>query len=377
VIVSLDRADAGVPAFLADLEALVTLESPSNSPELLLRSAEAIALLGERYLGQRPDTIDAGSTTHLRWRLGSGPRRILILTHHDTVWPEGTLATIPWSAHHGVIRGPGCFDMKFGIVQALAALAALPDELRDGVTLLVTGDEEIGSPSSRQLIEDEAQGCVAALVLESAGPGGALKTARKGVANYELVAEGRAAHAGLEPERGVNAAVEIAHQVLSLAAVGDAAQGTTVTPTVVAAGTTSNTVPASARVSIDSRATSIAEQVRVDAALRRLAPALPGSALRLDGGINRPPLEASRSVGLALLAAEVAVELGIPVPGTIAVGGASDGNFTAALGVDTLDGLGAVGGGAHAADEHVVMACIAERVALLAGLIERLAAEES
>lgn len=377
MIVTLERAAGAVPAFLADLESLVTLESPSNAPDLLRQSATAIAALGERYLGERPDTIDAVSTTHLRWRLGTGARRIVILAHHDTVWPVGTLATIPWSVHDGVIRGPGCFDMKFGIVQALAALAALPAELRDGVTLLVTGDEEIGSPTSRQLIEDEAAGCIAALVLEAAGPGGALKIARKGVSNYELVAEGRAAHAGLEPERGINAAIEIAHQVLALAAIADAAAGTTVTPTVIAAGTTTNTVPSGARVSIDSRATSIAEQERVDSALRNLVPALTGSTLRLEGGINRPPLEAVRSADLAALAAEVAVGLGIPVPATMAVGGASDGNFTAALGVSTLDGLGAVGGGAHATDEHVMVSCIAERVALIAGLIESLAVEES
>lgn len=377
MIVTMDYARALVPRFLTDLETLVNLESPSSSPELLRQSAAEVAALGERYLGERPDVIDAGSTTHLRWRLGTGPRRILILAHHDTVWPAGTIATSPWSVVDGVIRGPGCFDMKFGIVQALASLAYLPPELLDGVTFLVTGDEEIGSPSSRHLIEEEAAGCVAALVLESAGPGGALKIARKGVSNYELVAEGRAAHAGLEPERGVNAAIEIAHQTLSLAAIANPDNGTTVTPTVIAAGTTSNTVPAVARVSIDSRATSIAEQRRVDAALRALVPALPGSALRLQGGINRPPLEPSRSAALAQCAAEVASELGLPALTTMAVGGGSDGNFTAAIGVDTLDGLGAVGGGAHAADEHVLVSCIAERVALLAGIIESLTPEES
>jgi glutamate carboxypeptidase len=238
----------------------------------------------------------------------------------------------------------------------------------DGVTILVTGDEELGSPSSRGLIEDDASGCVAALVLEASGPGGALKTERKGVSLYEVAITGRAAHAGLEPEKGINAAVELAHQLLAVAGLADAAQGTTVTPSVANAGTTTNTVPAAARFSVDVRVTSAAEQQRVDAAMRARQPVLPGAAVDVRGGPNRPPLEAGASAALFERAVELAAELGLPAISGVAVGGASDGNFTAGAGVPTLDGLGAVGGGAHADSEHVLVAELPGRTALVAAL---------
>ncbi|MFI2365446.1 M20 family metallopeptidase [Promicromonospora sp. NPDC019610] len=355
-------------ALIEDLRTLVECESPSEDPAALARSADLVARLGTAHLGVPPERLGV----HLRWRLG-GPTRVLVLAHHDTVWPLGSLRTHPFGVADGVLRGPGCFDMKTGLAMALHVLASLED--RTGVTLLVTGDEELGSPSSQALIEDEARGAAAALVLEASADGGALKLERKGTSIYRVVVKGRAAHAGLEPEKGVNAAVELAHQVLAIAALGDPALGTTVVPTVVAGGTTRNTVPAEASVAVDVRARSVAEQERVDAALRALAPVLPGAALEIEGGINRPPLERALSADLFARASRLAEESGLPALTGVAVGGASDGNFTAGVGTPTLDGLGAVGGGAHADDEHVLVDRIADRTALLRALVVDLVAD--
>jgi glutamate carboxypeptidase len=362
------RADLDL--MLADLELLIGCESPSTDPDAVAASAELVARLGAERLGSQPELLVRSGFSHLRWRWGSGPARVLVLAHHDTVWPLGSLATHPFSVSDGVLRGPGCFDMKAGLVQALHAIAALPS--RDGLVLLVTGDEELGSPSSRELIESEAAGCSAALVLEASADGGALKTARKGASLYDLHISGRSAHAGLEPEAGVNAATELAHEVLAIAQFADPAAGTTVTPTVLAAGTSRNTVPASARIAVDVRVTSIAEQERVDALFRGMTAHLPGARLEVVGGPNRPPLEESASAALFERAVSVAARLGIPAPGSASVGGASDGNFTAGIGVPTLDGLGAVGGGAHADDEHVLVAHLRPRTALLTALIDDL-----
>jgi glutamate carboxypeptidase len=262
--------------------------------------------------------------------------------------------------------------MKAGLVLALHALALLG--VPDGVTLLVTGDEEIGSPSSRALIEAEAAGCAAALVLEASADGGALKTARKGVSLYQVRAVGRAAHAGLEPERGVNATVELAHQVLAVAGFADAALGTTVTPTALSSGTVANTVPAAGAFSVDVRMWDTDEQARVHAAMSLLLPAVPDAVLEISGGPNRPPLAASSSAALFSLASSIAAELGLAPLESASVGGASDGNFTAGVGTPTLDGLGAVGGGAHADHEHVLVGALPGRAALLAALIDDLLA---
>jgi glutamate carboxypeptidase len=236
----------------------------------------------------------------------------------------------------------------------------------------VTGDEEFGSPGSRALIEEEAAGKVAALVLEASADGGALKIKRKGISSYRLSAAGRAAHAGLEPENGINATVELAHQVLAVTALADPALGTTVTPTLLSAGTSVNTVPAAGEFAIDVRASSAAEQQRVDSALRALRPVLPGATLTLSGAPNRPPMPESASAALFALAQQVAARLGQPALRGVAVGGGSDGNFTAGAGTPTLDGLGAVGGGAHAEHEHVLVAALAPRTALLAALVDEL-----
>jgi glutamate carboxypeptidase len=363
---------AALPLMLADLEELVRCESPSRDLAAVAVSAEVVARLGTERLGAEPERIVLDGRTHLRWRLGAGPARVLVLGHHDTVWPIGSFEPV-WSHADGVVRGPGCFDMKAGLVLAFTALAALED--RDGVTVLVTGDEELGSPSSRELIEKEALGCAAALVLEASADGGALKTARKGVSLYDVAVTGRAAHAGLEPERGVNAGIELAHQVLAIAQLGDPQRGTTVTPTLSAAGTASNTVPARATVAVDVRVPDAAEQDRVDAAKRALRPVLPGAQLTVTGGPNRPPLAPDASAALFDRAAALARELGLPPLEGTSVGGASDGNFTAGVGVPTLDGLGAVGGGAHADHEHVLADALPGRAALLAALVAELLAE--
>jgi glutamate carboxypeptidase len=357
------------PAMLDDIRTLVECESPSADHAAVARSADVVARIGAGLLGCDPERIVIGGVTHLRWRLG-GDTRVLVLAHHDTVWPVGSLARHPFVIADGILRGPGCFDMKCGLVMALHALASLPS--REGVTLLVTGDEEVGSTTSRALIEAEATGAQAVLVLEASADGGALKLARKGVSNYAVHVAGRAAHAGLDPERGANAAIELAHQVLAIAALGDAETGTTVTPTVLTAGTTVNTVPATAAVQVDARVWTVAEQDRVDAGIRSLPSHVQGTVLEVRGGANRPPLERSASAALFQEAQAVAAHLGMAPLLSAAVGGASDGNFTAGLVVPTLDGLGAVGGGAHADDEHVIVAELEPRTRLLAGLITRI-----
>ncbi|TWP35009.1 M20 family metallopeptidase [Leekyejoonella antrihumi] len=353
-----------------DIRLLVECESPSDDAEALARSADLVARVGRARLGSDPDRVACDGRDHLVWRLGRGPRRVLLLGHHDTVWPMGTLERLPFSAEGAVLRGPGCFDMKTGIIQIFHALQVLTDAdgppAVDGVTVLITADEEIGSPSSRGLIEQEADGCSAALVLESAGPGGALKAERKGVSLYRVRVTGRAAHAGLEPENGVNAGVELAHQILAIAALNDPVSGTTVTPTASHAGTTTNTVPAEAYIAVDVRASSEAEQQRVDRALRALRPTLKGASLSIAGGPNRPPLTHVQSDDLAALARSLAPFCGIPALRTVSVGGGSDGNFTAGIGIPTLDGLGAVGDGAHADHEQVHTEHLASRTALLA-----------
>ncbi|MEU4535971.1 M20/M25/M40 family metallo-hydrolase [Streptosporangium sp. NPDC023825] len=398
---------------LEDLRELVVCESFSADHRAVARSARVVADQGHRGLGVRAETIVIGGVTHLRWTFGTP--RVLLLGHHDTVWPVGSLPARPWSVTDGIARGPGVFDMKAGLVQMFHALAALPSP--DGVCVLVTGDEEVGSPTSRALVEESARDCAAAFVLEASAEGGALKITRKGTSMYEVVVHGRGAHAGLDPGRGANAGVELAHQILAVTGIaervndgradgdradgdrtggeshdhrtGDRADGptgdghrgdgdretrgslgpATVTPTVLSAGTTANTVPALARLSVDARVPTLAAQRRVDELMRALSPRIAGTRLEITGGPNRPPMEHASSAGLFALAQKVAADLGLAPLTGVGVGGASDGNFTAGVGCPTLDGLGAVGGGAHADDEHVVVAEMPGRAALLAGLI--------
>jgi glutamate carboxypeptidase len=361
---------ADLPVMLEEIRGLVRVESPSADLEAVARSADAVAELGTTLLGVPPERLVVDGCTHLRWRLGPEPGRVLLLGHHDTVWPVGSLAEHPCEVADGILRGPGCLDMKTGLVMAFRAVAALSDA--GGVTVLVTGDEEIGSGTSRALVEEAARACEAALVLESGCDDGALKVARKGTSDYRLLVEGRAAHAGLEPERGVNAAVELAHQVLAIAALAEPGRGTTVTPTAGRAGTVANTVPAGAEVAVDVRVVEVAEQERVDRAIRALRPVLPGAVLHVTGGPNRPPLDTAASEKLFARAAGLAEAHSLGRLRRAVVGGASDGNLTAGVGAPTLDGLGAVGGGAHAADEHVRVDELPRRTALLAALLDDL-----
>lgn len=365
---------SALPEMLADLEALIRTESPSADLDAVARSADVIARVGAARLGVAPERLIIDGCTQLRWRLGNGPARVLVLCHHDTVWPLGSLASHPFTIEDGILRGPGCFDMKAGLVMALHAVAiavgiAAADGAGVAVTLLVTGDEEVGSPSSRSLIEGEAAGCAAAFVLEASADGGALKLERKGVSRYEVQVTGRAAHAGTEPERGINATIEAAHQVLAVSGLADPLRATTVTPTALVSGTTSNTVPATASFAVDVRVRDAAEQQRVDEAIRALRPVLDGARLHVSGGPNRPPMERGASGGLYERACALATDLGLAPLTWAAVGGASDGNFTAGIGTPTLDGLGAVGGGAHAEDEHLLVDELPGRTALLAALI--------
>ena len=355
------------------LRALVSVETPSRDVAALRAGIETVAPMVRESLGREPRILELeGGLPAL---LAEAPVRpsILLLCHLDTVWPRGTLADTPFAIDGERATGPGVFDMKAGLVIGLEALERAAE--RDHVTLLVTCDEEVGSATSRDLIERSAREAAAVLVLEGSGPGGALKEARKGVSIYDLRIEGRAAHAGLEPELGVNATVELAHLVLDLGRLADPAMGTTVTPTAAAAGTTTNTVPAAARLGVDVRAWTAEELERVDAAIRARPPVVPEARVTVHGGVNRLPLERRHSTGLFALAREVATRQGLDAVTACAVGGGSDGNLTAALGIPTLDGLGAVGGNAHAPGEWVDLASIDGRAELLARLIERVVHE--
>jgi glutamate carboxypeptidase len=351
-----------IEAMVDDLRRLVEVESPSSDRDALGRSAAAVAELIERHLGTPARLLDGPAGPHVHWS-GGGDPRVLILGHHDTVFPMGTLEHRPFAVVDGRATGPGVFDMKAGIVQAVHAAAALTD--RSHVEILLTCDEEVGSATSRALLEERAQACGAVLVLEPSADGGALKSGRKGAGTFEVVVHGRAAHAGLEPHLGVNSLVEAARQIQRIATLGDVAAGTTVTPTVVTGGTADNVVPAETRVKVDVRVTSAAERERVEAAMRSLTPVDDAAIVEVLGGIGRPPMPESSSA--TLLPVALAHD---PTLRAVAVGGASDGNFTAALGVPTLDGLGAVGGGAHSDHEHVLVDTMPDRVALLAALLE-------
>jgi glutamate carboxypeptidase len=349
---------------LSDLKRLVEVESPSLDVEAITTSAHVLADLIEDRTGRPATLVDGPAGPHVHWS-GGGDPRVLILGHHDTVFPIGTLARRPFAVTDGLATGPGVFDMKGGIVQAIHAVASLDDQ--SGAEMLFTADEEVGSDTSRALLEERALACGNVLVLEPSADGGKVKTGRKGTGTFEVVIGGRAAHAGLEPEKGVNALIEAAHQVLAISTFGDASHGTTVTPTVAHVGTADNVVPAEARIRVDVRVASSDEKERVEGLMQALTPRLADATIAVTGGIGRPPMPESASATLYPLAVSV-----MPGIGGVAVGGGSDGNFTAACGVPTLDGLGAVGGGAHADHEHVVVDTMPGRVELIAGILRQL-----
>jgi glutamate carboxypeptidase len=358
------------PDMLDALERLVMVESPSSDVEALWACADAIASFGSSMIGRDPERLDADGRPHLWWR--TDEPRVLLLGHFDTVWPLGTTDRWPFEVRGDVASGPGTFDMKAGIVQGFFALTG--SGAADRVDLLLTSDEELGSPTSRELIEDAARRVEAVLVLEPSERG-ALKIARKGCSTYVVEITGRAAHAGLNPEDGANALVELAHQVLAIDALGNG--DTTVTPTLATAGTTTNVVPASATLFVDVRTPTAGEHERIDAVLRGLRAIEDGVSIDVQCRSDRPPLPSSASAELFVRAERCAGAVGIDPLDGVEVGGGSDGNFTAAVGTPTLDGLGAVGAGAHAEGEHVIVEKMAERAALVAALIDDLCKGEN
>lgn len=375
----LRHARARLDATCALIGRLVECETPSGDAVAIERFADLIsAELGERATIRRFPGKGFGPHLRCSWpaRGRDGEGQVLLLAHADTVWPVGTLARKPFRRWRGRLWGPGVLDMKAGIAIGIEALRLL-DELgrapRRRAVLLVTSDEEIGSPSSRPWIEGEACKSAAVLVLEpGTGLEGKLKTARKGVGAYTLRVTGRAAHAGVDFTAGANAVLELARQIQRVAALTDLRRGVTVSPNVVRGGDRSNVIPDEATAEIDVRVPRLKDGERLDARLRALRPFDGRCRLEISGGLNRPPMERSPgTIKLFRLARTLAAEMGVDLEESVS-GGGSDGNFTAALGVPTLDGLGAVGEGAHAENESVLIERIPERVALLAGLLERL-----
>ncbi len=349
---------------LAALEALVRCESPSDDLEACAQVVRLASDIATRVLGV-PAQIKTIEGRPIFW-WGSENPEVLVLAHLDTVWPKGSFQPL-WEIQGDVLRGPGTFDMKAGFIQALYALKGI-----DGpVALVATTDEETGSRASKALIKDLSANAKAVLVLE-ASLDGKVKTGRKGTAMYQIKVIGLASHAGLEPEKGVNATTEIAHAILALAQLENSEHGTTVVPTLLRSGNTTNTVPDLALLDIDVRSFSQSELERVDHEIRNLKPAHPAAKLEVSGGLNRPPLEPSSTKALYERAEKVAAALGMKPLGCAAVGGASDGNFAAAAGAQVLDGLGAIGGGAHAPSEWVSISAMQERSNFLHALIEDL-----
>ncbi len=361
------------------LREFVECESPSHDKTLVdafgARAAAEFEKLGGKVEWSRKD--DAGDVLQVTFTgapSNPGKKPLLLLGHLDTVYEQGTLQRMPCRVAFGKMYGPGVFDMKGGIVMMLLAIAALKNqhgELPRPVTVLLNPDEEVGSRVSRKITEQLAKKCEAALVLEpSAGPEGACKTARKGVGDYRLRVTGISAHAGLDFQKGANAITELAHQLTKIAALTDLKRGTTLNPGVIRGGTRTNVVPDLAEAEFDIRVATRKAGQRIDRQIRALKPRDKRCKLEISGGVNRDPFERTAEVALLYRQARaIAVELGFQLEET-AVGGGSDGNFTAGVGVPTLDGLGAVGDGAHALHEHVILAELPRRAALLARLIE-------
>jgi len=359
------------------LETLVRHESPSTNRLAVNRLGDEIARQLEA-LGAAVDRLPGGERgDHVRAVFeGDGPQ-ILFLGHFDTVWDVGQLAKMPLREDGGRLYGPGVFDMKAGIAVSTLAMRALgrfPESPPPRVAMLWTTDEEVGSVTSRAAIEAEARRSRAVLVIEPSLAGGAMKTSRKGCGEFELTVRGVAAHAGLDPGKGASAIHELAHQIVAFEALQDLDRGISVNVGVVSGGSRPNVVAEQAHARIDVRVPSLADAARIESAVRALQPCLPGTSLEIRGGFDRPPLERSAAVvQLFETAREVSRTLGRELREG-AAGGGSDGNFTAAAGVPTLDGLGPQGDGAHATHEHVMLDDLPWRAAFLAALVRRLGA---
>ena len=354
--------------FFEELRALVELESPTEDLAACRAALDLTATIMERHLTLAPQFFDEGGRPILWW--GAKSPRVLILAHIDTVWPHGSYLPL-WREEGEKIYGPGIFDMKAGLLQAIYAVAEI-DNAKDSVAIAVTTDEEVGSQTSREFIKRHAAISHAVLILE-ASLDGKVKIGRKGTSMYQITVDGLASHAGLEPEKGINATVEMAHIINKLMELEVPEFGTTVVPTTLRAGTTTNTVPAQAVLDIDSRSFLHSEMVRVESALRAMKPLHPDAKISVTGGINRPPLELASTAELYEKLEAVATRMGVGPIGAASVGGASDGNFAAATGAKVLDGLGALGSGAHAPHEHILRSSVAPRIELLREFIKELA----
>jgi glutamate carboxypeptidase len=365
-----------LPAMLDLLRELVLMESPSLekaaadrccgflADQWLLRGG-IVHVLKQKHRGD-----------HLRviWPVTASrpPRQLLVLGHYDTVYRVGTLTNMPYRVSGGKVYGPGAFDMKAGIVQALFAFEALQQlnlPVVQNIVFLWTSDEEIGSESSRQIIEAEARRSDAVFVMEpSLGPRGLLKTSRKGVGEAELIVHGRSSHAGLEPERGINAIHELSAQISRIEKWNNLRRGLTINADIVEGGTRTNVIAERAKATLDLRAWRTSDMHALEKRLYSLKPVHRGAKLEITGGFDRPPLERKHSAALFARAKSLAKQFGLSL-GEAAAGGGSDGNFTAALGVPTLDGLGAIGDGAHSPHEHILAKAMPQRAALLAALL--------
>ena len=369
---------------VSTIRELVEIESPSDNKAAVDRVAEAIAEKFSRLGGEVRFHRAKDFGSHLQVNFGGkSAKPVLLLGHYDTVYPLGTLATMPCRVERNQLTGPGVLDMKSGIALMLHALAALQDwhggspgkeqggGLPRPVNVLLVSDEEVGSDSSRAITEALAKRAAAVLVLEpSYGRQGAVKTARKGVGEYLVKVTGKASHAGLDFQKGVNAILELARQIERISRFTDLKKGLTVNVGIVSGGSRTNVVPAEAAAQVDVRIARMKDAAGIDKKMRSLRPFHRKCKIEISGGNNRPPME--RTAGVAALYAQasaIARELGWKL-GEAAVGGGSDGNFTAGLGIPTLDGLGAVGDGAHAPHEHILISELPRRAALIAGLIE-------
>ena len=351
------------PDALKALEILVRCESPTED---LVACNEVMVLaadIAQKVLVAPAQIRQVNGRPVFWW--GAEKPAVVLLGHLDTVWPKGSFEPL-WEVRGDIARGPGIFDMKAGFIQALYALQGITGS----VALVATSDEESGSATSKELIQELSRSAKAVLVLEAAVEG-KVKVGRKGTAMYQVIVHGRASHAGLEPEKGVNATTEMAHVVLALSKLESAEHETTVVPTVLRSGNTTNTVPDHAELDIDIRSFSQADLMRVDQGIRSLNPTNKEAEIEVSGGLNRPPLEPSSTKYLYERAEKVAQKLGMHL-GSASVGGASDGNFAAAAGAQVLDGLGAVGSGAHALSEWVSIAAMEERTNFLHHFIEDL-----
>jgi len=365
-------------AVLDLIRELVERETTSREESSLNEIARFVARQLQMVGGEIDLTEQSGFGTHLRasfdYQHDPGTRRLLVIGHLDTVWPIGTIDKMPFHiTPEGRAHGPGIFDMKSGIAIAIEALRTI-DTMRlktqRPITLLLTCDEEIGSRTSRPLVEEEAKRAAAALVLEPPLAGGVVKTGRKGIGAFTVRALGRAAHSGLDPDKGVNAIVELAYQTQRMMALNDYERGITINVGMFNGGTALNVVPAEATAKIDVRFWTTQDGERIIDAIRNLTPVDPESRLEITGGVNRPPMPRDeKNIALFEHARGLAAELGFDLRDQV-VGGGSDGNFTAAMGVPTLDGLGVDGTGAHAENEHIIVSDIPRRAALLTRLMQ-------